>query len=165
MPEYNKSKKSSDGRCTRCRECENAENRQYKVKRKEEVKSGTFERKVPNRSYAEDRTEKKCCRCKIVFPLGSFTNDRSSPDGKGAYCPDCRKARDKEKWARHKKASLPEENEADVTAEPEPLAISCLENAGTLGLAASAPGSNPSQTFEDTSFDSGAREVAEPSAP
>lgn len=41
------------------------------------------------RDKVKDRTEKKCCRCKIVMPLTSFSRDARKPDGRAGWCKEC----------------------------------------------------------------------------
>jgi group I intron endonuclease len=164
MSEYNRSKKSLDGHCTRCRGCENTQSRRYKSETKKNLRNGTFERKFPDRDYVADRSEKKCCRCKTIFPLDQFTNDKNNPDGKGSYCPDCRKIRDKERRDKQKKASLLGGNEAGLATVSEFPSRSCSGNAGTPGLADVVPELNPSPIYEGISFGSGTTEAARPAA-
>jgi hypothetical protein len=124
VSEYDINRAQSDGHTSRCRDCENKANRARRKKRKQEEEQGILTRKFPNRVYVADRTEKKCGRCKSLFPLDVFTKDRNSPDGRGAYCPKCRSEIGKERYARSKKAT-----------DPSP----CLENEQRLGLSSAPP--------------------------
>jgi hypothetical protein len=103
MSEYNKNRASSDRHTNRCRDCENKSNREAKKKKRQEIKQGTYVRKFPDRLYVADRTEKNCCRCQKMFSLEDYTKDKQSPDGRGAYCPECRTFLGKQRWARSKK--------------------------------------------------------------
>lgn len=41
------------------------------------------------RDKVKDRTEKKCCRCRVVLPLAAFSVDARKPDGKAGWCKEC----------------------------------------------------------------------------
>lgn len=45
---------------------------------------------------------KICCQCKIEKPLEDFVKDNRRPDGHSTLCKECKRKRDRERYARIK---------------------------------------------------------------
>jgi transposase/DNA-directed RNA polymerase subunit RPC12/RpoP len=114
MSEYHRNSRSTDGHGVRCKECDSKDSKKYKKERKRLEENGLFVRRFPEHEYISGRTKKKCSRCKAIFALEKFTKDKSSPDGRGAYCPECRHEINAEKWSRRNKAPS-QKDEAELS--------------------------------------------------
>ena len=54
--------------------------------------------------------EKRCCICKEIKPYSEFYNNRSTKDGKGSECKECRRATQKESRRKSRMATRDKRN-------------------------------------------------------
>jgi hypothetical protein len=86
LTEFTLNKRSADGRGTYCRVCFNIRSREHRERlAAREGREVTRKREVP-------AGMKYCPRCQQELPIDAFGSNRSSRDGRAAYCRPCHNA-------------------------------------------------------------------------